>query len=234
MWDGSAPVAVVTGAASGIGAACVAELAARGFATAGLDLAPTEHAGVSLEVDVQNGDDVARALKRVKDELGSPWGLVHAAGHHNQMPADEITAESWSRMLSVHLGGLLHTCRVVIPIMVAQGSGSIVAVASELALGGADGAAHYAAAKGAMIGLVRSLAVEVAGAGVRVNVVAPGPTDTPLLPPDSPEREPTYLAKLPARRLVTAEEVALTVGFLFEEGGYFCGEVISPNSGAVI
>jgi len=78
------------------------------------------------------------------------------------------------------------------------------------------------------------LATEVASYGVRVNGVAPGPTDTPLLAPDSPWRAPDYLATLPSRRLAKPEEVALVVAYLIEEGTFTTGEIISPNSGAVI
>jgi len=138
-------------------------------------------------------------------------------------------------MLRVHLGGLRNTARAVLPSMVRRGSGAIVAVTSELAIGGGDGDAHYAAAKGAVIGLVRSLAAEFAGRGVRVNAVAPGPTDTPLLAADSPWRAPDYLATLPNRRLTTPAEVARIVGFLVGEDASYCtGEVVSPNGGAVI
>ena len=137
-------------------------------------------------------------------------------------------------MLRVHLGGLLHLSRAVLPGMVDRGSGSIVAITSELAIGGGSEDSHYAAAKGAIIGLVRSLAVEVAPRGVLVNAVAPGPTDTPLLPADSPWRDPSYLATLPLGRLAAPEEIALTVAFLVENGTFCSGEIISPNSGAVI
>jgi NAD(P)-dependent dehydrogenase (short-subunit alcohol dehydrogenase family) len=99
--------------------------------------------------------------------------------------------------------------------------------------GGADDS-HYAAAKGAIIGVVRSLASEVAGSGVRVNAVAPGPTDTPLLPEDSPWRAPDYLATLPLRRLGSPEEVALCVAWLVDEDTFCVGEVLNPNAGAVI
>jgi 2-hydroxycyclohexanecarboxyl-CoA dehydrogenase len=78
------------------------------------------------------------------------------------------------------------------------------------------------------------LAAEVADRGVRVNSVAPGPTDIPLLAPDSPWRDPAFLQTLPLGRLVSPEEVAETVLFLAEEGSYFCGQVLSPNAGAVI
>ena len=101
-------------------------------------------------------------------------------------------------------------------------------------IGGGGDDSHYAAAKGAVIGLVRSLAAEVAARGVRVNAVAPGPTDTPLLAADSPWRAADYLATLPAGRLTRPDEVALCVSALIEEGSFCVGEILSPNSGAVI
>jgi NAD(P)-dependent dehydrogenase (short-subunit alcohol dehydrogenase family) len=118
--------------------------------------------------------------------------------------------------------------------MLAAGSGTIVTISSELALAGGDGDAHYVAAKGAILGLTRSLGSELAPKNIRVNGVAPGPTDTPLLADDSPWREPDYLASLPLGRLVTPDEVAESVLFLVEEGTYFAGQTISPNAGAVI
>jgi NAD(P)-dependent dehydrogenase (short-subunit alcohol dehydrogenase family) len=90
------------------------------------------------------------------------------------------------------------------------------------------------AAKGAVLGLVKSLAMEVAETGIRVNAVAPGPTDTPLLAADSLWRKPDYLATLPLGRLVAPEEIAHAVYYLATEGSMYCGEVLSPNAGAVI
>lgn len=226
--------ALITGAASGIGAAVVAELSRRGWVTAGLDLRPAAAADHAVSVDVSDPDQVRAAVQRIERELGPIEAAVCAAGHYAMVPVADITWDEWRRMLRVHLGGLVNVCRAVTPGMRARGSGGIVAVTSELALGGGDGEAHYAAAKGAVIGLVRSLAAELAASGVRVNAVAPGPTDTPLLAVDSPWRDPKYLATLPAGRLVTPDEVALTTAYLIEDATFCCGEIISPNAGAVI
>lgn len=225
-------VAVVTGAASGIGAAVVEELTRRGWMVAGFDLSPS---GTDLHqvVDMADEPAVTAAVGSVVAEVGPVDLAVSAAGHYAMVPFSDIGAADWTRMLRVHLGGALHLARAVLPGMLERRVGSIVPITSELAIGGGGGDAHYAAAKGAVIGLVRSLAAEVAGHGVRVNAVAPGPTDTPLLAPDSPWRAPEYLATLPLGRLVTPQEVALTVAFLADDG-FATGEILSPNAGAVI
>jgi 2-hydroxycyclohexanecarboxyl-CoA dehydrogenase len=160
--------------------------------------------------------------------------LVTAAGVYEMVPVADIDPERWRGMLAVHLGGVANACWAVLPSMLERGAGTIITISSELALGGGDGDAHYAAAKGAILGLTRSLGWELAPTGIRVNSVAPGPTDTPLLAEDSPWRDPAYLASLPLKRLVTPEEVAATVLFVLEEGTYFQGQTVSPNAGAVI
>lgn len=226
-------VAVVTGAAGGIGASVAAELTARGWRIAGFDLQPSAW-HLSRIVDVSDPVAVSDAVAEVELALGPVEAIVTAAGHYAMDDVLDITPEQWHTMLRVHVGGLVNLVRAVLPAMTARGHGSIVAVTSELAIGGGDRDAHYAAAKGAIIGLVRSLAIEVADTGVRVNAVAPGPTDTPLIGPDSPWRDPAYLATIPLRRLVVPEEVALTVGYLVEEATFMTGEILSPNAGAVI
>jgi NAD(P)-dependent dehydrogenase (short-subunit alcohol dehydrogenase family) len=226
-------VALITGAASGIGASLCRRLAEEGWRVAGIDLR-TSPADLSLEVDVTDRNAMSQAAERVSTELGAISALVTAAGVYELVPVAEIDDERWSRMLRLHLGGVVNALWAVLPGMRAAGEGSVVTISSELAIAGGGGDAHYVAAKGAMIGLTRSLGAELAPLGIRVNSVAPGPTDTPLLEPNSPWREPDYLASLPLGRLVTPEEVAETVLFLLEEGSYFAGQTLSPNAGAVI
>ena len=226
-------VAIVTGAASGIGAVVSARLAERGWRVAGVDLERSD-TELSLQLDVTDRPAVEHAARRIADQLGPVSALVTAAGVYEMVPVAEIDAERWRRMLAVHLGGVANACWAVLPSMLETGTGTIITISSELALAGGNGDAHYAAAKGAILGFTRSLGAELALLGIRVNSVAPGPTDTPLLAPDSPWRRPAYLDSLPLGRLVRPDEVADAVMFVLEEGTYFYGQTVSPNAGAVI
>ncbi|HKV67755.1 MAG TPA: SDR family NAD(P)-dependent oxidoreductase [Gaiellales bacterium] len=219
----SRPVALVTGAGGGIGGASADALEA-----AGMQVARTD-----LPLDVADAGAVAGLVARTEQELGPIEVLVNCAGHLTETPIADITDAEWRRTLRVHLGGTWHTCREVAPRMAARGRGAIVNTSSELALCGAELHAHYCAAKGAIVGLTKSLALELAGRGVRVNAVAPGATDTALL--TATWRTPEYLGSLPLRRLSTPAEIAATVAFLASDSAsYVTGIVLSPNSGAVI
>jgi 2-hydroxycyclohexanecarboxyl-CoA dehydrogenase len=217
------PVALVTGADGGIGGASAVALEA-----AGMEVARTD-----LPLDVADAEAVAALVAETEARLGPIEVLVNCAGYVEETPLTGISDSEWNRMLRVHLGGTWHTCREVAPRMAARGRGAIVNTSSELALCGAELHAHYCAAKGAIIGLTKSLALELGSRGVRVNAVAPGATDTALL--TDTWRTPVYLASLPLRRLSTAEEIAATVAFLASaDAAYVTGQVVSPNSGAVI
>jgi NAD(P)-dependent dehydrogenase (short-subunit alcohol dehydrogenase family) len=227
-------VVVITGAASGIGEACAVRFAAAGWRTAGIDLRPSA-CEVSAQVDVADRDGVASAVHEAAGRFGRVDALVTAAGYYEEgVPVTDITQAQWDRMLAVILGGTCNAIAAALPYMLDRGTGEIVAICSELALGGSAFDLHYVAAKGAVLGVVKSLAVELIPSSIRVNAVAPGPTDTPLLTADSIWRQPDYLERLPLGRLVTPNEVAGAVYYLVSEGAMYCGEVLSPNGGAVI
>jgi NAD(P)-dependent dehydrogenase (short-subunit alcohol dehydrogenase family) len=195
---------------------------------AGHDVVP-----IDLPVDVSDEEAIVALVAETEAERGPIDVLVNCAGYVVETPIERISDEEWNRMLRVHLGGTWHTCRAVGPRMAGRGRGSIVNVSSELALCGAELHAHYCAAKGAIVGLTKSLALELAPRGVRVNSVAPGATDTGLL--TDTWRTPEYLASLPLRRLSTPAEIGATIAFLASDrASYVTGQVVSPNSGAVV
>ncbi len=230
----TAPVAVVTGAARGLGAAVAAALRASGRRVAGLDLRPSEGLDLSVEVDVTDAAAVAAAVGRVEQELGPVTELVTAAGVYEMAPVEEIDDARWDRMLGVNLAGTATVCAAVLPGMVARRRGGVVTISSDLGVGGSEGDAHYATSKGAIVGLTRALATEVAAAGVAVNSVAPGAADTPMLAADSPWRAADFLRTLPVQRLVRPDEIGAAAVFLLDLGPAVTGQVLSPNAGATI
>jgi 2-hydroxycyclohexanecarboxyl-CoA dehydrogenase len=228
------PVAVVTGAGSGIGLEIANVLQAGGWQVASISREPAPAMDKWLIADVAEEREVDDAIAEIEETFGRIDAAVVCAGHYEEVPALDLTQTAWERMLRVHVGGLAHVCRAVLPQMRLRGSGRIVGIASERAIGGGSNDAHYAAAKAAALSLLRSIAVEVAPDGVVVNAVAPGPCDTPLLPPDSWERAEEFTAGLPARRIAQPREVAELVAALLEDDFFLCGEVLSVNSGTVI
>jgi 2-hydroxycyclohexanecarboxyl-CoA dehydrogenase len=226
--------ALVTGGSSGIGAACAACLAAHGHQVAVVDLAPTAEQAValSLTADVSDGPALAEAVGRAEAELGPIDYLVTAAGYYRAAAIAEPDEAEWRRMLEVHVGGTANAWRAVVPRMRARGRGAICAIGSELGIIGDPSAPHYAAAKGAIHAMVKSLAVELAPDGIRVNCVAPGPTDTALLR-DDPNMA-GYADALPLGRVLGPDEIAAAVAFVLLEDTNMVGQVVSPNAGAVL
>ena len=229
----STKVALVTGAASGIGAAIATRFKQNGWQVAAIDKNKS-NTDLSIEADVSDFKSVSDAVLKIEKELGPIEAAISNAGHYEMKSITEVSDESLVKMFAVHLGGFRNIALSVLPLMRKRKNGSLICITSELGIGGGEFVSHYSAAKGAQIGLVKTLSLEYAPFNIRVNAVAPGPTDTPLIPLDSPERQPEFLNTLPLKRLVKPEEISQTVWFLANEGTFCSGEIISPNAGAVI
>lgn len=236
--SGEGPVALVTGAASGIGWATALALAAAGYrvalndreASAPLAAAAAESGGRAYPADVSDPEAVAAVVAAVAAELGPVALAVCNAGVYEERPLERLDDALWERTLRVNLGGCYHVARAVAPGMRAAGDGSIVTVASEMALVGGSASAHYVASKAAVLGLTRALARELAPA-IRVNSVAPGPVDTPLLPDRFRGQE--YGGSLPLGRIGRPDEVAHVI-LALARSTWTTGACWSVDGGTVI
>jgi 2-hydroxycyclohexanecarboxyl-CoA dehydrogenase len=228
-----APVAIVTGAASGIGAACVRQLVADGYTVVGFDLREAAGCARSFAIDVSDAAAVDAAFTEIERDIGPVEAVVTAAGYYERVDILDLDDTHVDRIVDVLINGTANVCRSALRRMLPRGSGSICTIGSELGLCGDADAAHYAACKGAVHTMTKTMAREAAPYGVRVNCVAPGPTDTPLMTTEM--RDPAYIASLVLQRLVDPNEIAAAVGFVLHALDHnLVGQVISPNAGAVV
>jgi 3-oxoacyl-[acyl-carrier protein] reductase len=237
-------VAIVTGAGSGIGLAVAGKLAGQGYKVVVNDFDETaaekaaarigENA-LALQGDVSDENDVARMVKGCIETFGAPTHLVNNAGHVHQSAFKDLSVADFDRMISVHLRGTFLCTRAVLEGMLSAGKGCIVNMASQLGQIGGIELVHYSAAKAGIIGMTKALAREVSNKGVRVNAVAPGPINTPLVRALSPEWQAAKAAELPLGHFGEPEDVADTVAFLCsDEARIYVGQTLSPNSGDVM
>lgn len=244
-------VAVVTGGASGMGEATCHELGRRGHKIAVLDINGEAAQRVSDElraggvsalgvaVDVTDRPEVEEAFAKVRSELGPVGILVTSAGMVDFAPFTDITPELWQRIIDVNLTGTFHCCQVALPDMVAAGWGRIVMISSSSAQRGSPGMAHYAASKGAVITLTKSLAHEYASAGITVNNIPPSGIETPMQHQSQEQGKlpssDALARRIPMGHLGTGADIAAAVGFLCsEEAGFITGQVLGVNGGAVM
>jgi len=233
----SGRVALVTGGASGIGAAVVDRLRRDGAAVASLDLRAADADGVlALAGDVSRSADVEQAVATVARELGPVDVLVCSAGVPGQsLPTVEVTDEEWRRVLSINADGVFFCNRAVIPGMVARGYGRIVNVASIAGKEGNPMAAAYSASKAAVIALTKAIAKDVARSGVLVNCVAPAVIETPILDGITQEHIDYMVERIPMGRMGKPEEVAALVCWLAsEECSFSTGATYDISGGRAV
>ncbi len=223
-------VAIVTGAARGLGAAIADALEAEGAAVARTDVD-----GGEVELDVRDGGSVERAVAAVAARLGEPTILVNNAGINRIGPSESFDEADWNEVVDVNLGGVFRCSQVVGGRMLAAAGGAIVNVASISGLVGMPGRAAYCATKAGVLGLTRALAVEWAGRGVRVNAVAPGYVRTPMVENALAQgllAEEALLERVPIGRLASPEEVAQAVVFLASPAAaYLAGQALLVDGG---
>jgi len=247
MMPGETASAIVTGAGSGIGRAIAIRLAADGYAVLVNDLDPGRAQAVVSEIAASGAKAVAAAgdvsseadAKAIHAAAVAAFGdtdlLINNAGIVHQSLFENLEIEDFDRMFAVHVRGTFLMTKMVLPAMLKAGKGAVINVASQLGQVGGIELSHYAAAKSAIIGMTKSLAREVSSRGVRVNAVAPGPINTPLVRELSLEWRTRKASELPLGRFGEPEEVAATVAFLASpQASLFVGQTLGPNSGDVM
>jgi len=244
-------VALVTGGAAGIGAACAKRLAQDGIAIGVLDLdkvrcadtvnAITSAGGTAIAVaaDVSNREQVRAAVEEVREKLGPITVLVNNAGIAEFINFEDITDEKWDRMFAINCRGPFIVTQEVLPDMKAANWGRIVNISSSSAQTGTKVQVHYSSSKGAMVSFTRSLAEALGPHGITVNNIPPGSVMGTIMSEENRARFPIPIeeltANMPAGRLGIPEDIAHTCAFLCDEASsYITGQTVGVNGGRVV
>jgi 3-oxoacyl-[acyl-carrier protein] reductase len=241
MFDLSGRRALVTGASGGLGQAIVRALHAHGTAVTltGTRRDPLDALAGALgsRAHVVVGDlgepgGADRIAATAAEAMGAVDILVNNAGIARYDPAATLSDGDWARVLDIDLSATFRLARAVVGGMAARGWGRIIGIGSLIGAIGDAGLGHYAAAKAGMIGLSKALALEYAGRGVTVNVVAPGYIRTPMTDMNSPERLRAILARIPVGHLGAPDDVAAAVVYLAgDHAGFVTGATLHVNGG---
>jgi 2-hydroxycyclohexanecarboxyl-CoA dehydrogenase len=244
MGDLEGRAVFVTGAGSGIGKAIARRLAAEGAKVAIADINETaalataaELGGpaIAIRTDITDAASVRAAVALAEAELGPIAVLVNNAGWDKVEPFVTSSEETWEKILAINLVGPMNCFKAVLPGMIERGSGRIISISSDAGRVGSSGEAVYSAAKAGIIGFSKTIAREVARHQVNVNVVCPGPTDTPLLAgvaEGNPRLADALKRAIPFGRVAAPEEIAGAVAFLAsDDAGFITGQTLSVSGG---
>jgi 2-hydroxycyclohexanecarboxyl-CoA dehydrogenase len=241
--------AFITGAGSGIGRAIARRLASEGAAVgiADIDLDGARETARTIidaggrahavRVDITSFEEVRQAVGAVRDTFGAVGVLVNNAGWDRIEPFVQNSTDLWEKIIAINLKGPIHCCRAVLDDMIAAGRGKIISISSDAARVGSTGEAVYSACKGGIIAFSKTLAREHARHQINVNVVCPGPTQTPLLAEITSGDQGAKVIEamkraVPMRRLGVPDDIAGAVAFFASpDSDFITGQVLSVSGG---